>query len=192
MGLRFTKEVIVASIKSGKDSEVLTAMYKELYPKLERYVLMNSGSKDDSKDVFQEAILVFYTNVMENKIDRISEITGFILTVGRNIWINKARKLNKQVGATALESHEELSPSPLASLIMSEKWAAYQELFDSLGDKCRDLLTYSVYDKLSMKEIAAKMGFPNENAAKTHNYRCKQKLMELVEGNSELTELLRS
>lgn len=171
---------------------MLNAMYKEIYPKMERFILGNSGSKDDSKDIFQEAILVFYTNVVENKVDRITEITGFILGVGRNLWINKAKRMNRQVESSVLESHETQAPSPLVTMIMSEKWSAYQQLFDSLGDKCRELLTYSVYERISMKEIAQKMGFANENAAKTHNYRCKQKLMEQVERNMELTELLKS
>ena len=167
-------------------------MYKEIYPKLERYILGNSGTKDDSKDVFQEAILIFYQNVMEDKYDKIMDVTGFVLTVGRNNWINKARKLSKEVDSTMLESYEEIAPSPLISIILTEKWQAYNQLFGAIGDKCKELLTYSIYEKRSMKEIAELMLFPNENAAKTHNYRCKQKLMELVAGNRELTDLLKS
>jgi RNA polymerase sigma factor (sigma-70 family) len=167
-------------------------MYKEIYPKIERYVTGNAGTKEDSKDVFQEAILVFYNNVINGQYDRINEITGFIITVSRNIWINKVRKLKKEVESNLLENYEDLSPSPLISIIMEEKWAAYHDLFENIGSRCKELLNYSVYEKLSMKEIAIKMNFSNENAAKTQNYRCKQKLMDIVSGNKELTDLLKS
>jgi RNA polymerase sigma factor (sigma-70 family) len=190
--LKFTKEHIIESIKSGKDREVLSAMYKEIYPKIERYVTGNTGSKDDSKDVFQEAILVFYNNVINGNYDRINEITGFIIKVSRNIWINKVRKTNKEVEANLLENYEDHTPSALITLIMDEKWAAYQDLFDNIGSRCKELLNYSVYEKISMKEIAIKMNFANENAAKAQNYRCKQKLMDLVSANEELTDLLKS
>jgi RNA polymerase sigma factor (sigma-70 family) len=190
--LKFTKEHIIESIRSGKDREVLSAMYKEIYPKIERYVTGNSGTKEDSKDVFQEAILVFYNNVINGNYDRINEITGFIITVSRNIWINKVRKIKKEVEGSVLENYVDHSPSPLISIIMEEKWTAYQELLDNIGSKCKELLNYSVYEKLSMKEIAVKMNFANENAAKTHNYRCKQKLMHLISSNQELTDLLKS
>ena len=190
--MKYSKTEIVESIRSGKDREVLTLMYKEIFPKLERYILNNSGTKDDSKDVFQEAILVFYQNVMEDKFDKIMDVSGFVLTVGRNSWINRVRKLSKEIDDSHLEYMEELSPSPLVSLLVNEKWDAYNQLFDSIGAKCKEILTYSIFDKRSMREIAELMTFSNENAAKTHNYRCKQRLMELVSENKELADLLRS
>lgn len=190
--MKYSRAEIVESIRSGRDREVLNLLYKELYPKLERYILNNSGTKDDSKDMFQEAILVFYQNIMEDKYDRITDISGFVLTVARNNWINKVRKLSKEVDAHHLDSMYENAPSPLVSMIMNEKWKAYNNLFDALGTKCKELLTYSIFDKRSMREIAELMAFSNENAAKTHNYRCKQRLTELVAENKELTDLLRS
>lgn len=166
-------------------------MYKEIYPKIERYVTANSGTTADSKDVFQESILVFYNCIITGKYDRINDITGFIINVGRNFWINKVRAKSKEVEADHLENFVDQSPSPLISIIMHEKWKAYQDLLDNLGTRCKELLTYSIYEKRSMKDIAEIMGLPNENAAKTQNYRCKQKLNELVAGNRTLTDLFK-
>lgn len=167
-------------------------MYKEIYPKVERYILSNSGTREDSKDIFQEAILAFYKYVIEDRCDRIYDVQGFIIGIGKNLWINRARKLSKEVDVTALSELEERSPGPLIGLILSEKWRAYQALFENIGEKCRQLLSFSVNENLSMREIAEKMGLPNENAAKAQNYRCKQKLMELIGENKELTDLLKS
>lgn len=190
--MKFTKEHIIESIRSGKDAEVLTRMYKEIYPKIERYVKSNSGSREDSKDVFQEAILVFYNIVIKDKSDGIKDVTGFIITVGRNIWINKVRSRKKEIESDILENFQDHAPSPLITIIMNEKWEACQELLNSLGPRCKQLLGYTLYEKLSMKEIAVKLGFANENAAKTQNYRCKQKLNEMVSGNRELLDLFKS
>jgi RNA polymerase sigma factor (sigma-70 family) len=185
-------EKIIELILNGRDNDALSLLYNQVYPKVNRLVVANSGSEDDSKDVFQEAILVFYSNVTNNKYDRIYDVSGFIIRVSRNIWINKAKRAGRQVNSDFIEDYEDNTHSPLVSIIMQEKWAAFQNLFDSLGTKCKEILTYSVYEKLPMKEIAVKMNLTNEHSAKTQNYRCKQKLMELIGGNRELKDLLKS
>jgi RNA polymerase sigma factor (sigma-70 family) len=190
--VKFTKEKIIESIRQGRDRDVLNAMYRDIYPKVDRYITSNSGTNDDSRDIFQEAILIFYKNVTENKHDQINDITGFIIRVSRNLWINKVKSKRKQVEIELLENVEDFTPSPLITLIMSEKWIAYNALFESIGLKCRELLTYAVYEKMSMKEIARKMNLSNENTAKTQNYRCRKKLMEIIAENKELKDLLQS
>jgi len=190
--LKYSLEHIAENIRMGNDREVLKWMYREIYPKVNKYISGNSGSVDDSKDVFQESILIFYNYIIENKYDKIADVSGFILGISRNIWINRIRKLNREVDAGILEYFEETGENPLVALIMNEKWDVYKVLFDKLGEKCRELLSYSSYERLSMKEIAVKMGFLNENVAKTQNYRCKQKLLEYISANEEIKDLLKS
>jgi RNA polymerase sigma factor (sigma-70 family) len=183
---------IIGRIKQREDREVLNWMYASVYPKVRRYVLSNNGVTEDSKDIFQEAVLVLYKQVVDDKYDQIKDVEGFIITVSRNIWINKAKKLNREVDSNVLEKKSSIEDSPLIQIIMNEKWDAYQRLFDMIGEKCKELLTYSTYEKIPMDEIAVKMNFTSANAAKTHNYRCKQKLIELVTANKELANALKS
>ena len=165
-------------------------MYRDVYPKIRRYILSNNGTADDSKDVFQEALLVFYRQVIEHKFDQIRDIEGYIIGVSRNIWINRARKRSREVDM--VDSPTDTQDDPLIHLIMTEKWDAFQRLFERIGEKCRELLTYAAYEKLSMEEIAVKMQFTNANAAKTTHYRCKQKLIDLVTADQELANSLRA
>lgn len=190
--MKYSLEHIAENIRKGNDREVLQWMYKEIYPKVEKYVSGNSGCIDDCKDVFQESIIIFYKYIIENKYDRIVDLNAFLMGISRNVWINKVRKLNREVDADLLEHFEETSNNPLIALIMSEKWNAYKAIFEKLGEKCRELLSYSSYERLNMKEIAEKMGFLNENVAKTQNYRCKQKLLEFISANEEIKDLLKS
>ncbi len=64
-----------------------------------------------------------------------------------------------------------------------------RNLMDQLGERCKALLTLSVFDKRSMKEICGIMGFSSEDAAKTGNYKCKQRLMKLIKVTPSLMEL---
>ena len=189
---KFSTDEIVRCIKSSQDREVLNWMYKEVYPKVRRYVTGNSGSVDDSKDVFQEAVIVLYKQVIDNKYNQITDVEGFMIVVSRNIWINMVRKASRNVSQEFYKEEYSLDNNPLVEMIMTEKWGAFQKLFDSIGEKCKELLTFSTYEKLTMDEIAIKMGLANANAAKTQNYRCKQKLIDLVAENKELANSLNS
>ena len=59
-------------------------------------------------------------------------------------------------------------------------------------EKCRKILLYVIYEKLNMKEISERMGYNNENVAKSNHYRCKQYLSKMVKEDKELLNLLRN
>lgn len=60
-----------------------------------------------------------------------------------------------------------------------------------LGENCRELLRYILYDKLSLKEVAERMDMGSEGAAKTRHHRCKRKLAEMIMENQNLISLLK-
>ena len=189
--MSYSKQEIVQNIKNRKDREVLDWMYKTIYPKVNKYIMSHNGSSEDSKDIFQEAVLTFYNLVVDDKVDKIDDVQAFLMVVSRNKWINKAKKQQREVKYEEIENEPDLQNSPLITMIMNEKWKAFQHVFDQLGEKCKELLTFSVYEKCSMEEIVVKMGFLNADAAKTANYRCKQKMIKYVGANKALANALR-
>ena len=78
------------------------------------------------------------------------------------------------------------------SIITEERAALVRALFAKIGDKCRELLTYTIFHKYTMKEVCERMGFSTENAAKTRNYKCKQQLIRLVDDHEALKGMLKS
>jgi hypothetical protein len=76
-------------------------------------------------------------------------------------------------------------------LLTKEREQYIVKLFSALGESCKQILLYSIYDKFSMKEIKVKMGFTSENVAKTKNYKCKQRLMKLVKDNASIQDFLK-
>ena len=153
--------------------------------------MKNSGTEEDAKDIFQDTVLIFYNQVKLNKFDESKEIGGFMYSVARNLWINKVKKDNKLVKIADTENLEIFEDDFLSDMITKEKAFAIEGLMNKIGEECKKLLMYSVYEKLSMKEIAEKMGYKNEGIAKTYNYRCKQKLVNMVKDNQNLISLFK-
>jgi RNA polymerase sigma factor (sigma-70 family) len=182
---------IIKAIKTGNDQLVLNHLYKEILPRIKKMITKNSGSEEDAKDIFQDTVLIFYNQVKLNKYDEEKEIGGFMYSVARNLWINKVKKSSRFVQMNDTETWKGVEDSVLDDMIGREKANAIEQVMNKTGEECKKLLKYSIYDKLSMKEISEKMGYSSEGVAKTYNYRCKQKLVNLVKDNPHLISLFK-
>jgi len=184
---------IIECIQQGENDPVLAYLYEHTLKKVRRYVLQNNGSQEEASDIFQDAVVIFFNQVKQNKFNQQYGIDGFIFSVSRNLWIDKVRRdkrfQNKDL--SLMESEFPDSSDHLGDLITQEKSSAMRSVFEKLDEKCQKILRFSIFEKLSMKEIGEKMGYANENVAKTNNYRCKQYLQKLVNEDKNLLNLLK-
>lgn len=183
---------IVDSIEKGDNSSALKYLYGEPLKKVRNYILKNNGSRDDANDVFQDAVIALFNLIKKGKYDRSKDLNGFLYVVAKNLWVDKIRRDKKRELTDFSESYDHSDYTDhLKNMMSQEKLTAFQTLFNMQSDRCKDLLHYSIYEKLSMKEISKKMGMSNENVAKATNYRCKQALAKLIEENKGLTSSLK-
>lgn len=187
--MRIKDKEVIAAIKEGRDDKVLNEIYQNILPKVTSFIRNNNGSEDEAFDVFQDAVMAFYKMVVTGKFDEKYEISGFIYTVSRNLWVNRVKKLNKQISVNTEGSKELEDVNFLESVYDEEKRSLVRILFNQLELKCKEILTYTIYQSMTMEDVCGRMGFASENAAKTSNYRCKKKLMELVKNSSLYKEL---
>jgi RNA polymerase sigma factor (sigma-70 family) len=187
----YTTKDILNSIRNENDSKVLTYLYKTYFKRIRKLVTDNGGRSEDAEDIFQEAIVIFYKQVKLDKFNEAFEVGAFIYSVARNLWINEAKK--NKVKEKFIDTSGQLNyeKSFLEDLLREERNLLINQVFQQLGDRCKELLIYTMYDKLSMKEICEKMGFTTEDGAKTRNYKCKQQLIGLLKGNSTIQELMK-
>jgi RNA polymerase sigma factor (sigma-70 family) len=180
---------IIEAILQGKDENAIGILYQESFRKIRDFIRKNSGSQEDAEDIFQDTVLILYKQIKMGKFNQELELGGFLYTVARNLWINKAKK--DQHAVPLLEGFQHASREPLP-LLSKEREDFIHYVFGRVGDRCKQLLTLTVYFDHTMKEVCDKMGFPNENAAKTQHYKCKQKLIELMGQNTEFKNLLKN
>lgn len=187
----FTDQEIIEAIYNGKDEEVVKSLYESVLPNVRRYICSNSGSPEDAFDLFQDALLVFYKLVATNKFDPEKyKIHGFILTVSKNLWINQMKKKARSLDWKKRKETDDLDETVLETLITEERKMVLDKVFQSLGDKCVEILTLFFYNRLSLKEIAIKLNYPSEEAVKVKSHRCRKLLSEKVKGDKYLFEQL--
>lgn len=183
---------IVECIKNRQNEKALSYLYSNTLKKVTNYILRNNGSKDEANDIFQDAVIIFFKSVIENKFDQNQSVDAYIFTISKNLWINISKRKRKLVHVTLEDFHQsEDSKDQLNILISKEKQHALHTAYSKLTDSCRKLLGMIAYEKISMKELQEKMNLTSENAAKTMHYRCKQAFHKIIKEDTDLLNILK-
>ncbi len=168
----------------------LTELYKNLYGGIARFVLNNSGTEEDAKDIFQEGLIVLYEKVVVPDFVQTSTLKTFLHAICRNLWLKRLRRSNRKETPMS-----ELQLLPIADWEdphqedqEEERRELVQHLLGQLGEGCRRLLVLFYYERRSMQEIANLLGLSNDRVAKNKKARCMNKLREL---HDELRKLQR-
>ena len=194
MRKKYSDIEIVKEIKKGNSDEVLLFLYETTQYKLTSWILKNNGDEEEAQDIFQDSVLSFYEYVLNSKFEVGKSVDAFIFSIGRNKWINRAKQKNKLVVGVeekdfSVDKTPEISDE-FSSLFTEDKSAKMDVLLTQIGEVCKELLTYSIFYNMDMTSIAEKMSFSNANTAKTKNYKCKKRLMKIINENEQVKDWL--
>ena len=185
----FTVEEIIEGIKA-RDNSVLQYVYKNHYPSIHHFIISNSGSPDDAKDIFQESIIVIYRKVKEQKHFMLSStFKTFIYSIARNLWLKHLRAI-KYEGQKIQDQqgYMELKDEPFKVSNDDLKMSLYQKYFKQLPEDCQNILKLTARD-IPQKEIAQAMNFKSENYVKKRKHNCKEKLLEMIKKDPRYPDL---
>ncbi|MEO9805087.1 MAG: sigma-70 family RNA polymerase sigma factor [Reichenbachiella sp.] len=168
---------------SRGDEAALDYLYKKHYKMMTRIVLNNNGTEDEAKDVFQDALLVFWQKAVSGKLVLTSKISTYIYSICLNLW-------RKELDRKGRLSSEEVEQTTFQEYEKNERIKIITDCINQLGDTCRRILTYHYFDGLSMSDIADKLNFANTDTAKTKKYKCKKKLDLMVKRNYSSHDVL--
>lgn len=167
-----TEQELFARICKG-DEQALETVYQKNYRMMVRLVTSNNGTEDEARDVYQEAVVVFWQKAISGNLVLTSKMSTYIYSICLNLW-------RKELERKKRFSNEEKDSSEFQTQDKEEREKIIRDSINKLDDTCRKVLSYYYFDGMSMKEIAEKIGFANTDTAKTKKYKCKKKLDELI------------
>jgi RNA polymerase sigma factor (sigma-70 family) len=171
-GLQVDEKELFDRICKG-DEKALEFIYKKYYRMMTKLVITNSGTEDEARDVYQDALVVFWQKARSGNLVLTSKISTYVYSICQNLW-------RKELDRKKRLSNEEKDSAESLDLDGPEREKIIARCMEQLGETCRKVLMYYYFDEMSMQEIADKLGFANTDTAKTKKYKCKQKLDELV------------
>jgi RNA polymerase sigma factor (sigma-70 family) len=173
---------IFERICSG-DESALDVLYKKYYRMMVKLVMTNSGTEEEAKDIYQEALIVFWQKSISGNLILTSKISTYLYSICLNLWrkeLDRKKRLSREEKDTPqFQDHES-----------DERIRIINKCVSEMGETCRKVLTFYYFDGMSMAEIAERLGFANTNTAKTKKYKCKKKLDEIVRSKYSESDFL--
>ena len=169
------------------DEQTLRSLYTQNYYKTEKYVLQNSGSKPQAKDIYQEAFITVWKNVKAGKFvpKNDTALQGYLFQISKNKWLDVLRssqyRKTRQLDTNYLNVHED--ENAMDTVEEKHTKEKQQQLivkaFSQLGKDCRRLLEAFYFEKQSMRNISSLFEI-TEASARNKKYRCIERLRELT------------
>lgn len=154
--------------------ENLTNLYKLAFPAIAKYISRMGGSFEEAKDVFQDALLVYYEkNIVSSKI--LSNDIGYLVGISKNLWLKRYRDSNQHtvsLDPAVTDLISEQQPSPASKRLL--------RFLEVAGKKCMELLKAYYYDQMSLTEIADEFGYSAVRSATVQKYKCLEKVRDKV------------
>lgn len=173
-------------------ASALKHFYNSNYPWLEKYILQNSGTVEDAKDIFQESLIAAWINFKEGRFSGSEEnFNAYLRQICKFKWITHLRsaehkKMHYIDDLAALDRPSDSTAINKEQLLEGQ---LLKSSFEQLGEKCRELLGLFYYRRKSLAEIALLQN-TTEDSTKTLKYRCMLQLRKIYlnkhEGNGEV------
>lgn len=152
---------------------LLTELYKSMFPVVAKYVAKMGGSFDDAKDVFHDALVVYYEKVVAGGLS-VANDKAYITGIAKHLWFKKFNQdiSNRSIDDINFDIADEPAEHPSGNKIL--------HYLQTAGKRCMDLLSAFYYDKLAMREVADKFGYAGERSVTVQKYKCLEKVRETV------------
>ena len=174
------KDQLLLKGLAGNDKVAVEAIYRENYTMIQSFILNNSGSVDEARDIFQEAMVVLYEKSKDTTFSLNCKIKTYIYSVCRRLWLKRLQQLNRY--NTQVESIEEVVPVEEEIGEHEKRNADFilmEHALGKIGEPCKSLLDAYYLQKKSMQDIAEEFGYTNSDNAKTQKYKCLVRLKKL-------------
>jgi DNA-directed RNA polymerase specialized sigma24 family protein len=153
------------------------ARYDQFFVQVARLVGKRGGTLDDAKDIFHDALILYYEKMMQLDFELQSSEEAYIIGIVKNLWSQKI-KINLKSQSIAKTPDITIDETNIV-----DEHRLYKLLL-SAGKKCLDLLSHFYVQQTALKDIATTLGFSSEHSASVQKYKCLEKIRETIKQNS--------
>ncbi|MDB5003088.1 MAG: polymerase subunit sigma-70 [Mucilaginibacter sp.] len=158
--------------RSAQRQELFIALYKKAFPVVAKYISRMGGSFDEAKDVFQDALVIYYEKSLATS-STLNNDTAYLVGTAKHLWIKRYRESNQNIPLNNIDvAFDEEQGTPSNSRLM--------RFLETAGKKCMELLKGFYYDQLSLAEIADEFGYSGVRSATVQKYKCLEKVRETI------------
>jgi RNA polymerase sigma factor (sigma-70 family) len=174
----------------NNDSKILRVLYKKNFPSILKYILTNSGSEEEARDVFQESMIVLYRNAQKENFELSSSVQTYLYAIAKRLWLKKLKGNSWLMRIDDKEKEDEDAGFSVSGELTEyqEKELQYEKIqkgMAKLGEPCHGIIKDFYVHHKNMAEISEKYGYTNADNAKNQKYKCLQRLKKIYFNNNE-------
>lgn len=180
---------ITHSSKGLAMNKTIQAVYQRAFPAVARYVSRWGGTFEEAKDIFHDALLVFFEKKYEGQLFLRRNEEAYIFGIARYLWAKRHIENQRyasldqlmeefESGNAEWEGEDDTSPK---ETLLNER---ILRVLQAAGRKCMNVLTAFYYEKLDMQELAHRFGFSGTRSATVQKFKCLQKVKQVVKEKS--------
>lgn len=172
-------DLIIAEIRKN-NPVALRELYKAHYPMILTLVLFNSGTEQEAKDIYQEAIINLYEKTQDQSFVLTCKIKTYLYAVCRRLWLKKLHEKKRFHGnIEELETFIGVEDEIVTIEDNERRFHQMSEALNGLGEPCRSILEDFYIKDFTMEAITKKFGYTNTDNAKNQKYKCLQRLKKI-------------
>lgn len=177
--IQYTDSMIIEGMLAG-DQQAFEQLYETCFPRIMGMIVRNSGTEDEAKDVFQEAVCVLYDKILAGDFTLSSQLHTYLYSVCKRLWLKQLKFSERWVSDEGLPENEAAIEEDLELHWMKEaQFDRMKVALARLGEPCKSILIDFYVNGMSMQEICEKFNYTNPDNAKNQKYKCLQRLKKL-------------
>ncbi len=179
------QEIIKGFIEN--DNTVLTRVYHEYYPFVERLILNAYGDKDAAREIFHQSLMIIYQRIQKAPLVLGCAFSTYLYAIARNLWYKELKERSRFVGI-------QHGNEPAATYISldAEQIQRRDKILEfhlsKLSKDCQKILEMHFSGK-TLADICTVLGYRDVHYASDRKYRCRKSLMNRIRKDPEYQAL---
>jgi len=151
-------------------------LYESGFPRVAKFISKMNGSFQDAKDLFHDALVIYYEKTLDEKFTITTTEEAYILGIVKHLWL---RKFKHDYNFVSLEDSEKeiVLPDTIDENPDENKLLQWLEIS---GKKCLDLLRHFYFENKTLREITTAFGYRNEHTASVQKFKCLEKIRDTI------------
>ncbi len=184
------KDISTEQILDGivnNNSFIIQYVYEKFFAMVRNYILSHGGNEDDTRDVFQDGIMVIYEQRKNRGLSIKSSFSTYIFAICKNKWLNLSRDSSKLIYNEIETLSYEMDKQGMGEQFMEAEELGYKEArsriyqkhFESMSEECKKMLRMMA-EGLSLKEIQLRFNYISEGFTYKKRSICRSRISKLI------------
>jgi RNA polymerase sigma factor (sigma-70 family) len=173
-------ETLMVTCLTREEESYFSILYGSAFPGVARFVSRHKGTFQDAKDIFQDALIIFYEKTKQDAHPVKVSAEAYIFGIAKHLWIKKYKRSRAEVSLDEFETSI-IIPDDYYQTVESDKLLQF---LSAAGEKCLALLQAFYYSRIPVAQIMNIFGYRNEHTASVQKFKCLEKIRDKIKAKS--------